>query len=281
MATIVQPGRQGIPELEIDLTYGGVYAGTSFEISPAMAAHFNAAAARASGVLPGEWVPFSPGDSFSISCPMHALPREGFVAAYDRLRAVIDGAIEIHLGDHPHLFSAGVEDVETLRGVPTYIPKALMPGGFFGRAHSVEIFQDRRPIFGPAERFFHTPKSGAIFNHIEDGPGRLVVEVYGNLELLARRGEVVFFTDPAFGDPLGVTQVGEGGEARSLDFAMLGRDRVGDVMLFNEWTAVGIVPRESPLVLEVHLPNRGVGMAAALYSGHTRDAAFRPDARVL
>jgi hypothetical protein len=52
-------------------------------------------------------------------------------------------------------------------------------------------------------------------------------------------------------------------------------------MLFNEWVAVGIVPRGSPLVLEVHLPNRATGLAAAIYSGHTRDAAFRPDATVL
>ena len=33
MTTIVPPGRQRIPDLEIDLTYGGVYAGTSFEFS--------------------------------------------------------------------------------------------------------------------------------------------------------------------------------------------------------------------------------------------------------
>jgi hypothetical protein len=280
MATLVQPGRRGAPELEIDLTYGGVYAGTSFEFSPAMAAHFNAAADRANGVLPGEFVPFSPGEAFSIACPTRPLPRPAFIAAYNQLRAVLDGSVQIHLGDHPHLQSAGVEDDETLRGVPTYIPKAVMPEGVFGRPHSLEVFQGERRIFGPADRFFHTQRSGAIFNHIEDGPGRLVVEIYGNLEMLARRGEVVFFTDPAFGDPLGVTQVGEDGDARAVDFAMLGRDRVGDVMLFNEWTATGIVPRGSPLVLELHFPNRATGLAAALYSGHTRDAAFRPDAAV-
>jgi hypothetical protein len=281
VATLVPPSRQGTPELEIDLTYGGVYAGTSFEFSPAMAGHFNAAAERANGVLPGEFVPFAAGECFSISCPTRPLPRPVFIAAYDQLRAVLDGELEIHLGDYPHLLSAGVEDVETLRGVPTYIPKSVMPEGFFGRAHSVEVFQGERRVFAPAERFFHTPRSGAIFNHIENGIGRLVVEVHGNLEVLARRGEVVFFTDPAFGDPVGVTQVGEDGDARVVDFAMLGRDRVGDVMLFNEWTAVGIVPGASPLVLELHFPNPGSGLAAALYSGHTRDAAFRPDASVL
>ena len=270
-----------IPELEVDLTYGGVYAGTSFEFSPAMAAHFNGAAARAHGVLSGEFVPFVPGEAFSVACPMRALSRPGFIAAYNQLSVVFDGQLELHLGDFPHLYSASPLDTEALRGVPTYIPKQTMPAGFFGRAHAVEVFQADRRIFGPAERFFHTATSGAIFNHIEDGLGRLVVEVHGNLDMLARRGEVVFFTDPAFGDPLGVSQVNDDGSAQALDWAMLGRDRVGDVILFNEWTAVGIVPRGTPLVLEIHLPKRATGLAAAIYAGQTRDAAFRPDATVL
>jgi hypothetical protein len=42
-----------------------------------------------------------------------------------------------------------------------------------------------------------------------------------------------------------------------------------------------VAPRGERLVLEVHLPNRATGLAAALYSGHTRDTAFRPDATVL
>ena len=73
-----------------------------------------------------------------------------------------------------------------------------------------------------------------------------------------------------------MSQVNEDGSAQSLEWHMLGRDRVGDVMIFNEWVVVGIVPRGSPLVLEVRLPNRATGLAAVIYSGHTRDAAFRP-----
>jgi hypothetical protein len=270
-----------VPALEVDLTYGGVYAGTSFEFSPAMADHFNAAAARANGVLKGEFRAFSAGEAFSIACPTRPVARTQFIAAYNRLRAVIDGEIEIHLGDHPHLFSAGLDDPQTLRGTPTYIPKSTMPADFFGRPHSLELYQDDVRIFGPAERFFHTATSGAVFNQIEDGHGRIVLEVRGDLDVLGRRGEVVFFTDPAFGEPTAITQLNDDGSSTALDWHMLGRDHVGDVMLFNEWVAVGVAPRGERLVLEVELPNRAAGLAAALYSGHTRDTAFRPDATVI
>jgi hypothetical protein len=267
--------------LEVDLTYGGVYAGASFEFSAAMAAHFNEAAARARDLLPGEFREFAAGEAFSIACPTRPAPRADFIAAYNQFQARIDESIDIHLGDHPHLFSAGLDDIETLRGTPTYVPKSIMPEGFFGRPHQVELFQGETRIFGPAERFFHTATSGAVYNQIEDAPGRLVLEVRGDLAVLARRGEVVFFTDPAFGEPTGVTQPGEDGSARALEWHLLGRDRVGDVMLFNEWVAVGVQPAGDRLVLEVQLPNRATGLAAALYSGHTRDTAFRPDASVL
>jgi hypothetical protein len=270
-----------VPALEVDLTYGGMYAGTSFDFSAAMAAHFNDAAGRAAGVLPGEFRPFQPGEHFSIACPTRPVPRAQFIAAYNRLRAVIDEATEIHLGDHAHLFSAGLDDRETLRGTPTYIPKSLLPADFFGRPHSVELFQDDQRIFGPVERFFHTSTSGAVFSHIEDAPGRLVLEVRGNLDVLARRGEVVWFTDPVFGEPSAVTQLNADGSAVPLEWHMLGLDRVGDVLLFNEWVAVGVRPRDAVVTIEVQFPNRGRGLAAGLYSGHTRDTAFRPDAEVL
>jgi hypothetical protein len=270
-----------IPTLEVDLTYGGVYAGTSFEFSPAVAAHFNAAAARAHGVLPGEFVPFQPGTTVSVACPTRPMPRQDFIAAYNELRVVLDGGRELRLGDHPHLLSAHPVDHDSLRGVPTYLPSTLFPDGFLGRPHSVELYQADRRIFGPAERFFHTPTSGALFNQIEDAPGGLVLEVRGKLDVLARRGELVFFTDPAFGEPTAVTQLDDGGASIALDWQLLGRDRVGDVTLFNEWVAVGIQPHGERLVLEVRLPNRATGLAAALYSGHTRDTAFRADATVL
>lgn len=266
---------------EVDLTYGGVYAGTSFEFSPAVAEHFNAAAARAHGVLEHEFVPFSPGTAVSVACPTRPLPRPAFVAAYSRLRVVLDGSLEFALRDHPHLFSAHPADHDALRGVPTYLPVSLFPEGFLGRPHSVELMLDQRRVFGPAERFFHTPTTGALFNQIEDAPGALVLEVRGNLEVLARRGEVVFFTDPAFGEPVAVTQLEEGNASIPLDWHLLGRDRVGDVVLFNEWVAVGIQPRAERLVLEARFANRATGLAAALYSGHTRDTAFRADATVL
>ena len=268
--------------LTIDRTYGGVYAGSSFEISERMAAHFNEAAAVAHDLLPGEFVPFIPGLVFSIACPSIPLPRDQHIAAYQLLRAIIDGQNEIRLADHPRLFSTDVEGKGFGRGVPTYIPKSLMPDDFFGRTHSVELFQADERIFGPVDRFFHTDTSGAVFNQIEDAPGKLVLEVRGDLAVLAQRGEIVFFTDPAFGEPTRVAQVDDNdGASRRLEWHRLGRDQVGDQMLFNEWVAVGVKPSGTTLVVEVHMPNRGVGMAAALYSGHTRDSAFRPDAEVL
>lgn len=271
------PGRS----FEVDLTFGGVYAGTSFEFSPAVAAHFNEAAARARGVLPHEFVAFSPGTAVSVACPTLPLARPDFIAAYSRLHVVLDGVLDIALRDHPHLFSAHPERHEELRGVPTYLPESLFPEGFLGRSHALELVLDGSRVFGPADRFFHTATSGALFNQIEDAPGRLVLEVRGDLDVLARRGEVVFFTDPAFGEPTAVIQLEEGGASVPLDWHLLGRDRVGDVMLFNEWVAVGVRPRGDRLVLELHFPNRATGLAAALYSGHTRDTAFRPDATVL
>jgi hypothetical protein len=274
-------GRPAVAPLEIDMTYGGIYAGSSFEFSPAVAAHFNAAAARASGVMPGEIREFSAGQAFSIACPTKPVPRAQFVAAYQQLRAVLDGETEIVLSDHPRLFSDATHDPSMVRGNPTYIPKSLMPADFFGRKHVLEVFQGDVRIFGPADRFFHTPTSGAVFNQIEDGHGRLVLEVRGDLGVLARHGEVVFFTDPAFGEPTGVTQLDDDGSSRALDWEMLGIDRVGDVTLFNEWVAVGVAPRGERVVLEVAFPNRATGLAAALYSGHTRDTAFRADATVL
>lgn len=267
--------------LEVDRTYGGVYAGSSLDFSEAVADHFNAAAARARGVLPGEYRDFTAGESFSIACPFQPVRRDVLIAMHNELRAVIDGEVEIRLSDHPRLFSTGPDDPEMIRGTPTYIPKAIFPGEFFGRPHSVEVYQDEIRIFGPEERFFHATTSGAVFNQIEDGHGRLVLEVRGDLGVLARRGEVVFFTDPRFGEPTAVTQVDDEGASRALEWRMLGRDRVGDVMLFNEWVATGVHPRGERLVLEVHLPNGGTGLAAALYAGHTRDTAFRVDATVI
>src|SRR5262249_43727076 len=129
--------------------------------------------------------------------------------------------------------------------------------------------------------FFHTETSGAVFNQIEDAPGKLVLEVRGDLKVLAMKGEIVFFTDPVFGEPTGVVQLNEDGSASRLDWTMLGHDRTGDVVTFHEWVATGVQPRGSTLVVEVSLPNKATGLAAALYSGHTRDTAFRPDATVL
>jgi hypothetical protein len=269
------------PLLEIDRTYGGVYAGSSFEFSERVAEHFNRVAANAGELLPGEFTPFEPGLAFSIACPIVAVPRAAQVAAYQQFRAVIDTELEIRLADHPHLFSLHAERPELGKAGPTYVPKSLMPEGFFGRAHSLEIFQGDVSIFGPVDRFFHTETSGAIFNQIEDAPGKLVLEARGNLDALAERGQVIFFSDPAFGDPTGVALVEDDGSSRPLEWRMLGRDWIGDTIVFNEWVAFGVVPRGPSLVVEVSFPNRGIGLAAALYSGHTRDTAFRSDAEVL
>jgi hypothetical protein len=282
MSRAGDPGSVAVrPTIEVDRTFGGVYAGTSFEFSAAAAEHFNEAARRANGVLPAEFVPFSAGTAVSVACPTVPMARPRFVEAYARLRAVFDGDLTVRLADHPHLFSAHPVDIDSIRGVPTYIPVGSFPDGFLGRTHTLELFQDEERIFGPVERFLHTPTSGALFNQIEDAPGALVLEVRGNLDVLAQRGEVVFFTDPAFGEPTAVSQLEEGGATVPLDWHLLGRDRVGDVMLFNEWVAVGVRPRGDRLVIEVRFPNRATGLAAALYSGHTRDTAFRPDATVL
>jgi hypothetical protein len=275
------PSADATPILQIDTQYGGPYAGTSVEVSPAAADHFNQAASKATGVLPGEFVPFTPGEHFSIACPTTPLARPAFIAAYQHLRAVIDDDHEIVLSHYPRLYSTGLLDPGVIRGVPTYIPKARMPVGFFGRTHQLEVFQGKDRIAGPTERFFHSQTSGVVFDQIEDGHGRLVIEMRGDLTPLARRGEVVFFTDPAFGEPTGVVLLGPDGAATPIAWDLLGWDRVGDTTLFLEWVAVGVRPSGRSAVLEVAFARAGTGVAAALYSGHTRDTAFRVDATVL
>jgi hypothetical protein len=99
--------------------------------------------------------------------------------------------------------------------------------------------------------------------------------------VLARRGEIVVFADPAFGAPSGVVQLNDDGSSVALDWRPLVVVRVGDVTLFNEWVVLGIAPRGERLVLELRFPNKATGLAAALYSGHTRDTAFRADATIL
>ena len=210
------PTTDADPVLTIDTKYGGPYAGSSIEVSEAAAAHFNAAAANASGVLPGEYVPFAAGEYFSIACPTVEMDRHDFIAAYQQLRAVIDGEVEIVLSEHPRLYSTGLHDPSVIRGVPTYIPKARMADGFFGRSHQLEVFQGDQRIAGPGERFFHSATSGVVFDQIEDAHGRLIVEMRGDLARLATRGEVVFFTDPAFGEPTGVELVGADGTAETI-----------------------------------------------------------------
>jgi hypothetical protein len=271
----------GSSRLRVDTTYGGVYAGSSFEISEAVAAHFNSAAAGATGVLAGEFRPFEPGEQFSIACPTHPMARPEFIAAYQELRVVVDGSTEIVLSDHPRLLSTGLDDPGVIRGVPTYIPKSRMPVGFFGRSHMLELYQAGELLVGPVERFFHTATSGPVFDQIEDGHGRLVLEIRGSLDVLAKRGEVVFFTDPAFGEPSAVIQVEPDGSAAAVAWNRLGWDRVGDTTLFLEWVAVGVRPAGRSVVLEIHFPEAASGLAAALFAGHTRDTAFRTDATVL
>ena len=95
---------EAVQLLEIDRTYGGVYAGTSFEFSERIANHFNAAAAAGGELLPGEFTPFSPGLVFSIACPILPVPREQFIAAHRQFRAVIDGERELRLTEFPHIF---------------------------------------------------------------------------------------------------------------------------------------------------------------------------------
>ena len=269
------------PLIRIDEKYGGPYAGSSFEISAQTADHFNRAASAASGVLDGEFVPFTPGEVFSIACPTADLDRPTFIAAYQLLRVVIDDEIEVALHDHPRLYSTDLTDPGVIRGVPTYIPKSLMPDGFFGKPHRLEILQGDERIAGPVERFFHTSTSGVLFDQIEDAPGRLIVELRGDLTALAGRGNIVFFTDPAFGEPVGVSLVETDGATRAIDFDLLGWDRVGETTLFLEWVAVGVHPAGRTATVELAFPKAGRGLAAALYAGHTRETAFRVDATVL
>src|SRR5262249_30217437 len=108
------------PLIQVDLTYGGMYAGTSFDISEQTADHFNAIAQRANDVLPGEWVDLTAGPKSSFACPTVPMPRADFIAAWNRLHVILDGDVEIWLHDHPRLFSAAVDDLELYRGVPTY-----------------------------------------------------------------------------------------------------------------------------------------------------------------
>ena len=262
-----------------DATLGGLHAGTSIEFSRELAAHYNSARARAGSVLPGEFVEFAAGEYFSIAITWKATPKATFIPEYGRLRIVIDGTHELRLADHPRLFSYLVDQPDLVQGSPTYIPKSLLPADFFRKTHSVEVFHGQNSLFGPVERFFHSPRSGAIYNLIEDGPGKLVLEVQGNFEYIAKRGHVIFFTDPVFGEPTGVVQLEPKGMSMPCAWEMLGRDRIGDVPLFNEWLAK-VEPLGKSLILEVSFAKTGRGLAGAVYGGHTRDLAYRVDARV-
>jgi len=263
-----------------DATLGGLHAGTSIEFSPELAARYNAIAAGATGVLPGEFREFAAGEHFSIAITWNPTPRETFISEYGRLRVVLDGSHEIRLSDHPRLFSYSPDDPNVVKGAPTYIPKSAVPGDFFRKTHRVELFHDETPLFGPVERFFHSPRSGVIYNLIEDGPGKLVLEIQGNFAYLEKRGHVVFFTDPVFGEPTGVVQLEPRGMAIPCHWEMLGRDRIGDAPVFNEWLA-RVEPLGKSMVLEVSFANKGIGVAGAVYGGHTRETAYRVDARVI
>ncbi len=259
---------------------GGLHAGTSIEFSAALAAHYNAVAAKAPALVPDEFVEFVPGEYSSIAITWKQTPKAAFLPEYGRLRVVIDGSHELRLADHPHLLSFAVDRPDHVQGSPTYIPKSRLPGDFFRKAHTVELFHDEAHLFGPVERFFHSPRSGVIYNLIEDGPGKLVVEVQGNFEHLAKRSHVIFFTDPVFGEPTSVVQLEPKGMAMPCAWEMLGIDRIGDTPIFNEWLA-RVEPRGKTMVLEVSFANPGQGVAGAVYGGHTRDTAYRVDARVL
>ena len=274
------PSIETAPRLEVDTKYGGVYAGSSLEFSAQVVDYFNGKARDARGVLPGEFMSFEPGEYYSVACPSIGLPREQHIQAYHQLWIRLDGDLELRLGEFPRLFSTHLRQAGIIRGTPTYIPKSRFPSDFFGKPHKLELFQGETSIFGPVERFFHTVTSGALFTQIEGGQGKVVVEVRGNLTALQKTGQTVFFTDPTFGEPTGAAQLNDDGTTTPLTYDLLGKDYVGDAMLFNEGVVMGIKPGEKRAMIELYLPNKGTGLAAALYSGHTQEGAFRTDVTI-
>ena len=102
-------------------------------------------------------------------------------------------------------------------------------------------------------------------------------------QLLLERGEAGLVDRRAGVAALLPGGVGGAEEARGLlvvaAAAHHDRERVEAVGQVGSKSVLG--PDGERLVVEIRLPNRGTGLAVALFSGHTRDTAFRTDATVL
>ena len=173
------------------------------------------------------------------------------------------------------------------------LPRAELPDGP-GR-HRLGLMVAGRELGTPIELSLPVAAAGTVIDHIEDGLGRLIIEIRGDLGALAATGEVTIVSAPAFGPLTASAQLLPAAETRPLRIRYGGHAQRGSVDLFDTWTLSGVRAAVSPVVLEIRFATRGTGLAGAFLGGRpaepcradspalgwTRDLAFRADATVL
>ncbi|MDT8320409.1 MAG: hypothetical protein RQ826_07765 [Xanthomonadales bacterium] len=203
---------------------------------PAEAARFyNQAGEQAKGVVEGEHVHFEEKNRryVMIAVPAAPLPKDQFIAEYERLEVLVNGRQRVRLADHPRLFSRNLDDADYIRGAPTFVPEEIFGDDFIGQAHDFELLRDGVRIFGPVRWLVPDERTGPTVAAVKGGPG--IGEVTIELEKVDfRLMALVVYLDARFGDPVSVEQVLPDGQTEPLAIRTVGNDMVGDQEIFRE-----------------------------------------------
>lgn len=279
------PSSAQIDHLVPDSRFAGPRFETIVDVSQQVADHLNQMAQEASGLVPGEWVDFTPGLSVSMPLATESVPSpQDQVRLHRKVRLLVDGEVSLPLHDFPRLFSARPSGPKVRRGGPTFFPLSAFPSGTFGQWHSIALYSDDTLIFGPIRRYFHAPGIGPV-RTLGDGEGKLILEINSEGSLsgeanILNPGMVVVFLSGAFGDITRVDQVEDNGTRTPLTCELVGKDYVGDTLIFNE-SVITLARSDVPrMVVEVFFPNKAAGFAAHVGGGHVDSSAFRADATV-
>ena len=176
----------------------------------------------------------------------------------------------------------GLADPGVIRGVPTYIPKSLMPEDFFGRKHRLEILQGDQRIAGPVERFFHTVDVGRRLRP-DRGRPRAADRRAARRPLGARRRGATSCSSPIRPSANRSASASSSLTARRARSTSTCSDGTASATprCSSSGSPSASIPRAGRRRSSSPSRSRRRGLAAALYSGHTRDTAFRVDATVL
>lgn len=268
----------------LDPTLGGLRGGNRVDISAGVAMHFNERAGSAAGLLEGEYVAFEPGTYSSVGLPIAPRELNEFIAIYNGLVLVYDGSLSIPLTECPRWFSRSPDNLQFVRGAPTYVPITRFPSNFFGAFHEIELFESGRRVCGPETRFFHGPNSGLVALSVSGGKGKFSAVLSGDFASLDALGDAARYlivdTDPAFGLPSQVVQVMDQ-QRLELEYRLVGLEYVGDSFIFNNAVVYGVQPNVREIVLELTFEHSATGFAAVRGPGHATADAVRPDVSVL